>query len=63
MSSVAHIEIDIMQRLHQMPATPKELRTACPWSDNQVLWVLINLKADGLVARVPGTHLMRLVDL
>ncbi len=60
--STARAELDIMQRLHQMPATPKELRKACPYTHRQVQWVLQQLKADGLVSRIRGTHLMRLTD-
>ena len=61
--SVARAELDIMQRLHQMPASPKELRETTPYTPNQILWVLAALKADGLVVRIPGTHLMRTVDV
>ena len=61
--STARAEIDIMARLHQMPASPKELRETTPYSPNQILWVIAALKADGLVVRVPGTHLMRVIDI
>jgi hypothetical protein len=47
--SVAKAEVEIMSRLHQMPASPKELRDAMPYSPNQILWVLNALRADGLV--------------
>ena len=61
--SVARAELDIMSRLHQMPASPKELRATMPYSPNQILWVLAALKADGLVVRITGTHLLKLADL
>ena len=61
--STAKTEIDIMARLNQMPASPKELRETTPYSPNQILWVLAALKADGLVVRIPGTHLMSVVDV
>jgi len=59
----ARIEIELMLRLQEMPCTPKELRETCPYTPNQILWVLNNLRADGLVERVRGTHLMKVVDL
>jgi DNA-binding HxlR family transcriptional regulator len=61
--STARTEIEIMARLHQMPASPKELREAMPYSPNQIIWVLSALKADGLVVRISGTHLLRLADV
>jgi DNA-binding MarR family transcriptional regulator len=61
--STAKAELDIMSRLHQMPASPKELREAMPYTPNQILWVLNALRADGLVKRIEGTHLMRVVDV
>ena len=60
--STAKAELDIMQRLNQMPASPKELRSACPYTPNQIHWVLAALKADGLVVRIAGTHLLKLAD-
>ena len=61
--STARAEIDIMSRLHQMPASPKELRETTPYTPNQILWVLAALKADGLVERIKGTHLLCVVDV
>ncbi len=63
MNSSARIEIDLMLRLQQMPCTPKELRETCPYTPNQILWVLNNLRADGLVQRIPWTFLLMVVDL
>jgi len=61
--SAAKTELDVMQHIHDMPCTFKELVEQVPYSRNQVLWVLNNLRSDGLIIRIQGTHLMQVVSI
>ena len=61
--NIAKAEIDVLDRLYQMPATPAELRATMDYTPRQLAWVLTRLRAADLVVRVQGNNLMMVIDL
>ena len=61
--NIAKAEIDVLDRLYQMPATPPELYASMKYTRRQLEWVLQRLREADLVRRVQGTNLMMVIDL
>lgn len=61
--NLALVEIELMKIIQKEPMSPAELEKVLPVPPRRLKTVLQDLRHDGLVTRVKGTHLMALREL